>query len=39
MSSVSGWNVLWSRVNPLSKPAAVPTLIDIVAGVVDTNSR
>lgn len=38
-SSVSGWNVLWRRVNPLAEPAAVPTMFDIVAGVIDTNSR
>jgi lysophospholipid hydrolase len=37
--SVSGWNVLWRRLNPLAKPAAVPTILDVVAGIVDTNSR
>ncbi|MEW5869600.1 MAG: cyclic nucleotide-binding and patatin-like phospholipase domain-containing protein [Chloroflexota bacterium] len=37
--SLSGWQVLFSRLNPFAQPIKAPTLLEIVASIVDNNSR
>jgi predicted acylesterase/phospholipase RssA len=36
--SISGWEVLWSRINPFSEPMRVPTLAGIILRTVEVNS-
>lgn len=36
--SLSGWKVLWSRVNPFGKPMRVPTLTGTILRTVEVNS-
>lgn len=36
--SLSGWKVLWSRLNPLAKPMHVPTLAGSMLRTVEVNS-
>lgn len=36
--SLSGWTVLWKRINPFSKPLRVPTLPGIMLRTVEVNS-
>jgi len=37
--SLSGWQVLFSRLNPFAAEIKAPTLIDIVGGIVHSNNR
>jgi predicted acylesterase/phospholipase RssA len=37
--SLSGWQVLFSRLNPFVKAIQAPTLVDIVSGIVYSNNR
>lgn len=36
--SISGWRVLWSRINPFGKPIRVPTLVGTMLRTVEVNS-
>jgi predicted acylesterase/phospholipase RssA len=36
--SVSGWRVLWSRINPLAKPIRVPSLVGTMLRTMEVNS-
>ena len=36
--SISGWQVLWSRINPFGKPIRVPTLAGTMLRTVEVNS-
>lgn len=36
--SLSGWKVLWSRINPFGKPMHVPTLAGTILRTVEVNS-
>lgn len=37
-SSISGWRVLWNRVNPLTRPMQVPNLASNLLRVLEVNS-
>jgi predicted acylesterase/phospholipase RssA len=37
-SSVSGWRVLWSRLNPLTRPLQVPTLTTNLVRILEVNT-